>query len=194
MLYPAVGLDQIVVLTERITHMRTGWWCDRNGPCSYHDLFSSFSVQSFQWDRCVRYILEYQVIIRVRLTRLRLLSQHSLPAKVLTVNLRWKLWVSNLSKMCLDCWTSGIGFHSHHLIIFIYNFPRRMFEHLTWKMFPTISKYKLYLECVSYDLRIEWKQGLEGNVKVKCHLKYDVRRPRGNILVCCSRILSNVDI
>ena len=168
--------------------MVPGLWCDRNGPCSYHDLFSSFSVQSFQWDPCFRYILEYQVIIRVRLTRLRLLSQHSLPAKVLTVNLRWKLWVSNLSKMCLDCWTSGIGFHSHHLIIFIYNFPR--------KIFPPISKYKLYLEtgeCVSYDRRIEWKHRLEGNVKVKCHLKYDVRRPRGNILVCCFRILSNVD-
>ena len=78
--------------------------------------------------------------------------------------------------------------HSHRLIIFIYNFPRKK-----RKMFPTISKYKLYLECVSYDQRIEWKQRLEGNVKVKCHLKYDVRRPRGNILVCCFRILSNVD-
>ena len=35
--------------------------------------------------------------------------------------------------------------HSHRLIIFIYNFPR--------KMVPTISKHKLYLESVYHMTR-----------------------------------------
>ena len=38
--------------------------------------------------------------------------------------------------------------HSHRLIIFIYNFPRKK-----RKMFPTISKYKLYLESVYHMTR-----------------------------------------
>ena len=96
-----------------------------------------------------------------------------------------RVWAQHV---CLRTPLCGVVYH------LLYAFRRRGVGRHVGVAWLAGAKYKLYLECVSYDLRIEWKQGLEGNVKVKCHLKYDVRRPRGNILVCCSRILSNVDI